>query len=448
MNDDTTLSPAALHPVAEWLREANLAFSRRYPGESGERQPVHVVYGGAHLFKRDSAAKLGALALRSLEEYAPDAATLARVFEMPDSLAAAVHARVAAKLRREAIEDYRIDFEDGYGLRPDAEEDGHAVSAAREMAAGLDAGSLPPFCGFRIKALAEETRDRAVRTLDLFLTALVHASGSRLPAGFVVTLPKVTIPAQVAALADLLDLFEPALGFPGGALRLEIMVETPQSVLDLPSLTGAARGRCVAAHFGTYDYTAALGISAQYQTSRHPACDFARQRMQAALAGTGIRIADGATTLLPIPPFRTGKGAKGDPPLDAGEVEGNRRAVHGAWKLHYENVRTALVLGFYQGWDLHPAQLVPRYAALHAFFLEGMEPAAERLRNFVERAARATRVRAVFDDAATGQGLLNFFLRGVQCGAIPEEEATAASGLTLEELRGKSFAKILARRTA
>jgi len=164
----------------------------------------------------------------------------------------------------------------------------------------------------------------------------------------------------------------------------------------------------------------------------------------AALAGTGIRISDGATTLLPIPPFRAGQG---EPPLGSEEIAGNQRAVHGAWKVHYENVWSALVLGFYQGWDLHPAQLVPRYAALHAFFLEGMEPVAERLRNFVERAARATRVREVFDDAATGQGLLNFFLRGVQCGAIPEEEATAASGLTLEELRGKSFAKILERRT-
>ncbi len=444
MMSETTLPTEALNLVAERLREANLAFARRYPGESGERQPVHVVYGGAHLFKRDSAAKLGALALRSLDEYAPDAAALARVFDMPEELAPAVHARVAVKLRREAVEDYRIDFEDGYGLRPDAEEDGHAVSAAREMAAGLEAASLPPFCGLRIKALAEETRDRAVRTLDLFLTALVRASGGRLPAGFVVTLPKVTIPAQVAALADLLDLYEPALGLPSGALRLEIMVETPQAVLDLPVLTEAARGRCAAAHFGTYDYTAALGISAQYQTSRHPACDFARQRMQAALAGTGIRISDGATTFLPIPPHRAGNG---EPPLGSEEIAGNRRAVHGAWKVHYENVWAALVLGFYQGWDLHPAQLVPRYAALHAFFLAGMAPAAERLRNFVERAARATRVREVFDDAATGQGLLNFFLRGVQCGAIPEEEATAASGLTLAELRGKSFATIIERRT-
>jgi hypothetical protein len=442
MNDPTTLPAAATGGIAERLRSANLAFARRYPGDSGQRQPVHVVYGGAQLFKRDSAARLGALALRALEDHAPDAAVFAEVFGMPEELAAAVRARVAEKLRREPVEDYRIDFEDGYGLRPDAEEDGHAVAAALEMAAGLASGSLPPFCGCRIKALTEETRDRAVRTLDLFLTALVRASGGRLPEGFVVTLPKVTIRDQVAALADLLDAFEPALGLAAGSLRLEVMVETPQAALDLLPLAEAARGRCVAAHFGTYDYTAALGIAAQHQTSRHPACDFARQRMQAALAGTGIRLADGATNLLPIPPHRTGPSA---PPLTPEQSAENRRTVHGAWNIHYENIRTALVLGFYQGWDLHPAQLVPRYAALYAFFLEGIDAASLRLRNFVAQAARATRVREVFDDAATGQGLLNTFLRAVDCGAITEEEALARSGLTLEELRGKSFGRILAR---
>jgi len=52
----------------------------------------------------------------------------------------------------------------------------------------------------------------------------------------------------------------------------------------------------------------------------------------------------------------------------------------------------------------------------------------------------------IFDDAATGQGLLNFFLRGVNCGALTEGEALA-TGLTLEELRGRSFVKILKARS-
>jgi len=61
----------------------------------------------------------------------------------------------------------------------------------------------------------------------------------------------------------------------------------------------------------------------------------------------------------------------------------------------------------------------------------------------VQKAAQATLVGDVFDDAATGQGLLNYFLRAMNCGAITEEEAVAKSGLTLDELRGRSFAKIL-----
>jgi citrate lyase beta subunit len=286
------------------------------------------------------------------------------------------------------------------------------------MAAGLAAGSLPPFCGLRIKALTEETRDRAIRTLDLFLTAL-----GPLPPGFVITLPKVTAPEQVAALADLCDIFEPAFGSPAGSLKLEIMVETPQALLDLLALTQAARGRCVAAHFGAYDYTAALGITSVYQSLRHPATDFARQTMQNTLAGTGIRLADGATTILPVAPN-----------LDT------------PWKIHYEDVWRSLVLGFYQSWDLHPAQLVSRYAAVYAFFHEAVDDASLRLRNFIDQAARATLQGQVFDDAATGQGLLNSFLRAVHCGALTEEEALARSGLTLEELRGKSFGKILAGR--
>ena len=92
--------------------------------------------------------------------------------------------------------------------------------------------------------------------------------------------------------------------------------------------------------------------------------------------------------------------------------------MHRAWRLHADDVRHSLVNGFYQGWDLHPAQLPTRYAAVYAFFLEGLDAASERLRNFVDKAAQATLVGDVFDDAATGQGLLNFFLRGINCGAI------------------------------
>jgi hypothetical protein len=435
----TALGEDAVRAVFERLRGANLAFSRSYPGESGRRQPVHTVYGGAHLFKADIASRLGSLALRAFEDYAPAPSDLASAIGLREDLAATVHARVAERLRREPVEDFRADFEDGYGNRPDVEEDGHAEAVAREMAAGLAAGSLPAFLGIRVKPFTEELRARSLRTLDIFLTTLVRETGGRLPENFVVTLPKVTIPEQVAALADLFDLLEPALGLPQGALRLEIMIETPQSILHLPSLATAGRGRCVAAHFGTYDYTAACNITAEHQSMTHPVCDFAKHSMQVAYAGTGLWLSDGATNVLPVPPHR-------GPDLTAAQVEENRAVVHRAWSLHASHVRHSLVGGFYQGWDLHPAQLITRYAVLYAFFLEGLDAASDRLRNFVRKAAQATLVGEVFDDAATGQGLLNYFLRAVNCGAIAEEEALERSGLTLEELRGRSFVRILERR--
>lgn len=431
--------------LVDRLRTANLEFSRRFPGDSGRRQPVHTVYGGAHLFKADTASRLGALALRALEEYAPEPADLAAVADFSEELAPKIHERVIEKLRREPVEDFRADFEDGYGNRPDEEEDGHAAAVAREMAIGMTAGTLPPFVGIRIKPFTEELRERSFRTVDLLLTALTRETGGRLPENFVVTLPKVTIPEQVAALADLFDLLEPALHLPGGALRLEIMVETAQSILDaqgrcpLPLLVNAARGRCVAAHFGTYDYTASCSITAAFQAMDHPACDFAKHMMQVAFAGTGIQISDGATNVLPVPPHRGES-------LTAEQIEENREVVRDAWWLHSQHVRHSLVNAFYQGWDLHPAQLVTRYATVFAFFLEGLDAASERLRNFVQKAAQATLVGEVFDDAATGQGLLNYFLRAVNCGALSEEEALERSGLTLEELRGRSFVKILANR--
>ncbi len=218
------------------------------------------------------------------------------------------------------------------------------------------------------------------------------------------------------------------------------MIETPQSIFACcgDALAEAARGRCVAAHFGTYDYTASCNITAEYQSMTHPVCDFAKHMMQVAYAGTGIWISDGATNVLPVPPHRN--------PITTAQSNENRSVVHRAWKLHAEHVRHSLVGGFYQGWDLHPAQLVTRYAALYAFFLEGLDAASDRLRNFVQKAAQATLVGEVFDDAATGQGLLNYFLRAVNCGAITEEEALERSGLTLEELRGRSFVKILKNR--
>ena len=443
---DGALDRDATGEIIARLGVANRQFAADYPGERADRQPVHTVYGGAHLFKADIAARLGAAALRALEEYAPRPAAFARALGLAGGagLAATLHRRVVEKLEREPVEDYRIDFEDGYGHRPDPEEDGHADACAAEMARGLERGTLPPFIGIRIKPLSDDLAARSLRTLDRFVSGLLRAGRGALPPNFVVTLPKVTRPEQVAGLVDALARLESAHGLDPGALRLELMIETPQSVIDprgaiaIPALVAAARGRCRGAHFGTYDYTAGVSITAMHQVPGHPACDFARHVMQVSLAGTGVTISDGATTVMPVGPHRARPGRK----LTASQRAANTRAVHRAWKIHYDDVRSSLRNAFYQGWDLNPGQLPTRYAAVFAFFLEAKAEAAERLARFIERAAQATLLGSVFDDAATGQGLLNFFLRGLNCGALTEPEALA-TGLTLDELRGRSFVKIL-----
>ena len=468
----TTIADNQKNVILDELRTANLAFQKTYPGDRSDRQPVHTVYGGANLFKSDSVRKMGEIAVKNLRNNAADFTELARVLQLngydqlpadpeeilsltvrlekmseserkqhPAWLAFTVYHKVMSKLQREAVEDFRIDFEDGFGNRPDEEEDRTAIQAAQEVAKGMSEGTLPPFIGIRIKPFTEDLKLRGVRTLDLFLTELLTKTGGKLPDNFVVMLPKVTIPEQILALVRFFKLIEKEFGLPDGTLKMEMMVEATQAVMDkdgrnpLRALIMAGEGRCIAAHFGTYDYTASCNITARYQTMDHPVCDFAHHMTKVALAGTGIYLSDGATNVMPIGPH------KGDELSDA-QITENKAVVHRAWKLCFNHTMHSLQNGFYQGWDLNPAQLPMRYAAVYAFFLESYEDAAVRLRHFVEKAAQATLSGDIFDDAATGQGLLNYFLRAMNSGAIDENEATV-TGLTLDEIRSRSFYRIL-----
>jgi len=314
----------------EKLAAANRRFAGRYPGDRGDRQPVHTVYGGAHLFRADTAKKLGQLGLRSFDEYGQEPLDFARAIGLPDDdrLALRVHDRVRHKLETEPVEDFRIDFEDGFGHRPDDEEDETAVRAASEVARGMQAGTLPPFVGIRIKPLNDELKLRAVRTLDLFVTTLVERAGG-LPDRFVVTLPKVPVPEQVEALVALFEKLEARLGLEPGALKMELMIELTQTLMDedgrspMPRLLSAAQGRCTGAHFGTYDYTASAAITAAHQRMDHPACDFAKQMMKIAFAGTGVFLSDGATNVMPVAPH----GGEG---LTRAQRLENEEAVHQA----------------------------------------------------------------------------------------------------------------------
>ena len=456
------------------LAEANAAFAARYVGDRPVRQPIHTVYGGAQLFKASTPAKLGELALRSLSTYGADpfefAVAIGMLQTRPENadallnamaedplalqqshpehwLALAVYERTQRKLQTEPVEDFRIDFEDGFGNRPDDEEDETAVRAATELASAMKSGVVTPFIGIRIKPLNDELKRRSVRTLDIFVRTLVEQTGG-LPDNFVVTLPKVQIPEQVATLVKLFEALERKTGLAAGSLKMEIMIELTQAIIDhrgtavMPLLLQAAQDRCVAAHMGTYDYTASCSITAAHQRVDHPACDFALHMMKVAYANTGIWLSDGATNIMPIGPHRAPAGGQ----LTPKQARENREAVHAAWALSARHIQHALINGFYQGWDLHPAQLPVRYAASYAFFLEGFAAAAERLSNFMDKAAQATLVGDVFDDAATGQGLINYFLRGLNSGAVSLEEL-AQTGLTVDEIQTRSFAKILKMRS-
>lgn len=410
----TSLPEAVTEEIGAFLAPVDAELERRYPGDPGTRQPVHTVYVPADAFAADTLRTWGDRALAALDEHAPDAASFAAVLGLDDALAEDVHGRVRAKLEREPVEDLRIDFEDGYGSRPDAEEDADAARAARLVAEAYAAGTAAPYTGIRMKCLEAAVRDRGIRTLDIFLTGLLEAGP--LPGGLVLTLPKVTSPEQVAALARLLDAFEKARGLEPGRIGFEIQIETSQSILaadgtaTVARMIRAADGRATGLHYGTFDYSACLGVSAAYQASDHPAADHAKAVMQVAAAGTGVRLSDGSTNVLPVGPTAQ---------------------VHDAWRLHYGLTRRALARAYYQGWDMHPGHLPTRYAAVFAFYREGFERAAARLARYAGHAGGD-----VMDEPATAKALAGYLLRGLDCGALDLAEVARETGLTRAALEG------------
>jgi citrate lyase beta subunit len=408
------LSAADTAHINSQLAATDDLLERNYPGDDGSRQPVHTVYVPADRFRPSLAADWGAQALATATAHG-GLARLGQLLGQDAELAAAVASRVEEKLASEPIEDLRLDFEDGYGHRGDETEDADAVAAANAVAAAVAAGSAPPFIGIRFKCFEASTRARGLRTLDLFVSGL--ATAGELPAGLVLTLPKVTTVAQVQAMAYVVERLEEVHSLPSGRLRFEVQVETPQLILGpegtspVAQLPHAAPGRISGLHYGTYDYSASLQISAEYQSMEHPVADFAKEVMQLAVAGTGIRLSDGSTNIIPV----------GD-------------AVEDAWTLHGRLVRRSLERGYYQGWDLHPAQLPSRFAATYAFYRQGLPAAAARLRTYVERGNADRTEGGVLDEPATARALAAFVLRGVQCGAACADEIQVLAGVGLSQL--------------
>jgi citrate lyase beta subunit len=404
----------AVTEIHELLAASDYALQTRYPGDRPGRQPVHTAYVPANQFHADLAADWGRQAMQALSSRAPSIADFREAMGVADDIAAVVRERVMAKLSNEPVEDFRLDFEDGYkpasGDDADAAEDADAVAAARHLADAVAASSAPPFTGIRSKSLEAATRLRAIRTITIFLAELL-AHGP-LPEGFVVTLPKVSSADQVQAMALLCDRLEQSFGLPSGHLTFEIQAETPQLILGADGSATIARcvqaggARLIGIHYGTYDYAAALGIAGEFQRLDHPAADQAREVMQVAVAGTGVRLSDGSLNVLPT---------------------GSRRDVIAAWQQHSRLVRRALERGFYQGWDLHPAQLASRYAATYGFFVAGLPRACERLRSYASPAGSGT--GGTLEEPATARALAGFLLRGLDCGALGEADVVERCGL-------------------
>ncbi|GAA2177824.1 hypothetical protein GCM10009847_05450 [Leucobacter tardus] len=406
----TSLGAADFAAAAEALAPTDRLLATAYPGDPGNRQPIHTVYVPGDRYAAGLAQQWGDAARSAVDGVGGIDRLVAEL-----GIAAAdrpiVAERVLAKLDAEPIEDLRIDFEDGFGDRGDAAEDAAVVAAAEALAADAAAGTAPPFVGIRFKCFEADTRERGIRTLDLFLTTLVAQTGAAgLPDGLVLTLPKVTTVAQVEVMVGLLERLESALELAPGRLGFEVQVETPQLIIGaggtmpVAELLHRGAGRITGLHYGTYDYSASLGIAAAQQSMEHPAADFAKQVMQVAVAGTGVRLSDGSTNVIPA---------------------GDEASTIAAWQLHGRLVRRSLERAYYQGWDLHPAHLPSRFAASYAFFRDGLEQVAARLRNYVEQ-----NTDGFLDEPATARALAGFLARGVQSGAVSAAELTDRVGIS------------------
>ncbi len=405
------LSGDVLEQLDQRLAATDAFLATTYPGEDGRRQPVHTVYVPADTYTADLPERWGREAL-NLVAANGGVAELCRSLGVTEELSAEIAPRVEAKLASEPIEDLRLDFEDGYGNRGDDAEDAEAVRAARELAGAVDDGRAPAFAGLRFKCFEEPTRRRGVRTLDLFLSTLLEHGD--LPNNLVITFPKVSTVSQVEAMVAVCEAYETAAGLPPGRLRFEIQVETPQLIigsdgrLPVAAAIAAGAGRVTALHYGTYDYSASLGVSAEYQSLAHPAADFAKEVMQVAVAGTGVHLADGSTNVLPV---------------------GSPEQVQAAWRLHHDLVRRCLERAYYQGWDMHPGHLPTRFIANFAFYREGFGRAASRLSAYVHRDATG-----ILDEPATARALARYLYRGYVCGAVDSAELRGATGLDADQI--------------
>ncbi|OZC46429.1 aldolase [Rhodococcus sp. RS1C4] len=397
---EARLSDAALDRIESILGPVDDALAADFPGDRIGGQPIHTIYVAASAAGVDIPARWGQQALSLIDENQ-------KVFDSIDSVG--VLPRVREALATRPIQDLRIDFEDGYGWRADETEDAHAREAGRILAS-LAADPLgPQWCGIRPKGLAPHERRRGIRTLELVLDG---AGG--VPSGFVFTVPKLRAAEQVDAVVALCEEIERAHGLPDRALRFELQIESPQAVVGSDGTATLARaltradGRCTSLHYGTYDYSAACGITSAQQSLEHPVADHAKAVMLAATAQTGIWVSDGSTQVVP---------------------SGTPAEVDSAIRRHAGLVTRSLERGFYQGWDMHPTHLATRWTATLSFFRSAMPTAASRVAAYLD-----TTSGGMMDEPATAQALAAVLVRGLDCGAVDAAELESLSPLVTRDV--------------
>ncbi len=403
-------NPATVERLLAGVEAAEDRYRAGWPGAPETRQPVQVLYVPADRITADLPTALGTEAGRLLDTHAPDAPAFAEAMGIEvGALAEDVRARVVAKLGTEPIEDLRVDLEDGYLGRSEDQEALDAVASARAVAGWVAAGTAPPFVGLRVKSFSDGLARRSVATLDRFVGTLLEELGD-LPAGFVITFPKIVTVAHVAAFVEVLDHLEDVHDLPRGRLRFEVQIETTPSVLgpegrvELRAIREAGAGRICAAHLGVYDYTAGLGLPPREQRLEHPACDFVRHLLQVTFAGTDVRLSDGSNNAVP--------------------TADTRQELHRVWSRHAAAVRHSLAHGYVQGWDLHVSHLVSRYATVFADLRAGIDEVLERL----QRWYADDHTGGVLDEPATVRRLEATVQRAVDAGALGTDEVRVRTG--------------------
>jgi hypothetical protein len=397
----------ALAPLDAWA-------AKRWPGGALLGQPAHTVYVSAAFAKPGVCGAWGRAALASLDAHAPTPAALAAAVGLPVDAVRDAWPLLRDVLASRPIQDLRVDLEDGYGPHTDAEEDAETDRAAATLLAESVDPAGPVRLGIRHRSLEVATRARAIRTFDRLVGRLTEGGG--VPTGFVVTMPKVVHLDQVRVYVELLRALEKAHRLGDGTLVFEIQVETPQTILaadgtlPLAPMIDAAEGRCTGLHYGTYDYSAALGVSAEHQNAWHPVAQTAKAVMRLAAAQTGVEVSDGSTNQLPV---------------------GDTSTVHANWKVHADLVAGGLADGIRQGWDLHPAQLVTRHLINIVTLRRRLPAALDRLRIYFGADPLSG---ATVDEPATAQALAADVLRAVTTGAATAAEVEAGTGTTVAVL--------------